>query len=82
MKLQHFGRWIFFRLQVKRKWIETLLVGAPGSARLMAVRQLSQTAQQIGLLSFSFLPEDERRSSFRNVILLKYKRRTKPKNTF
>jgi hypothetical protein len=61
IKLLHFGSWIFFRLQVKRK-DRTLAVGPPGWATLRP------------------LPEDGRRSSFRNVvILLKYRRWTKSK---
>jgi hypothetical protein len=57
---------------------ETLAVGPPGWANLRSWRGL-----RLGFLSFLFLPEDGRRSSFRNVaILLKYRRWTKSKNLF
>jgi hypothetical protein len=50
----------------KKGRAKTLAVGSPGSARVFVL---------------PFLPEDGRRSSFRNaVILLKYRRLTKSKN--
>jgi hypothetical protein len=64
MKLLRFGRWIFFRLQVKRKDRNPSL--RPGL-------RLAQSGGPTARVSCpSFLPEAGRRSSFRNVILLKY----------
>jgi hypothetical protein len=53
IKLQRFGSWIFFRLQVKRKDRIPLVVGPPGWTSLRP-GQLNQGAQQLGFLSFPF----------------------------
>jgi hypothetical protein len=66
IKAQHFGSWIFFRLQVKRKDLPGLRLAQPGGP-----------TDRVFVLPF--LPEDGRISSFRNVILFKYRRWTKPK---
>jgi hypothetical protein len=69
IEVLRFGSWIFFRLQVKRKdrnpsWSEASSTRGPNNYGFCP----------------SFLPEDGRRSSFRNVvILLKYRRWTKSK---
>jgi hypothetical protein len=57
--LLHFGSWIFFRLQVKRS--PGLRLAEPGGP-----------TARVFVLPFS--SEDGRRSSFRNIILLKYRR--------
>jgi hypothetical protein len=64
IKLQHFGSWIFFRLQVKK-----------GKTKTLPVWPLVELASDQG----HFLPEDGKRSSSRNVILLKYRQWTKSK---
>jgi hypothetical protein len=79
IKLLRFGSWIFFRLRVKRGRTETLAVGLPGWASLNKITTFRKL-DQLEFLFSPFLPEDWRRSSFRNVvILLRYRRWTMSK---
>jgi hypothetical protein len=83
IKLQRFGSWIFFRLQVKKEGQKPQLLGplvelASDLDQGLRLDHPGGLTARVSVLHF--LPEDGRRSSFRNVvILLKYRRWTKSK---
>jgi hypothetical protein len=58
--------WSFFHLKAKKKRAEILVEQASD----LDLEQLNQRTQQLWSLSLPFLPEEGRRSSFRNVVIL------------